>query len=75
MGAGSSKEAKETKGDVGARYSKPIPVKAEDYSKELPREKLPKDLQNIVDKEESLWDDISEGRYVPRTPEQLQAND
>ena len=63
MGAGNSKEAKKEQ-DVGGRYSQPVPVKSEDYTKELPREKLPKNLQNIVDEEDSLWDDISEGRYV-----------
>ena len=62
MGANNSKEAK--KEDGGKRYGQPVPVKNEDYSKELPREKLPKNLQNIVDKEDTLWDEISEGRYV-----------
>jgi hypothetical protein len=32
-------------------------------SEPLPREKLPKDLQKIVDKEDDLWDTIYEGQY------------
>jgi fission process protein 1 len=32
-------------------------------SKPLPREKLPKDLQKIVDKEDEWWDQIYDGQY------------
>ena len=64
MGANNSKPSKPE--DSKARYSRPVPVKDEDYSKVLPREKLPKNLQNIVDKEDSLWDEVSEGRYGAR---------
>jgi hypothetical protein len=32
-------------------------------SEPLPREKLPKDLQKIVDKEDDLWDTIYDGQY------------
>ena len=60
MGAGPSKEAKDQ--DAGTRYSKLVAVATEDYSKPLPREKLNKDLQKIVDKDDSLWDDVYEGR-------------
>ena len=62
MGGSSSKETPKT--DVGSRYTKPLPVKDEDYSKPLPREKLPEELQRIVDNEESLWDKVYEGQYV-----------
>jgi len=33
-------------------------------SKPLPREKLPKDLQKIVDKEDDVWDEIYDGQYA-----------
>jgi hypothetical protein len=32
-------------------------------SEPLPREKLPKDLQKIIDKEDDLWDTIYDGQY------------
>jgi hypothetical protein len=32
-------------------------------SEPLPREKLPKDLQKIVDKEDEWWDLVYEGQY------------
>ena len=60
MGGNNSKEAPQ-KND---RFSEPVPVKGEDYSKPLPYEKLPADLQKIVDNEESLWDSVYEGQYV-----------
>ena len=62
MGSGNSTPSKEE--ETGSRYSAPVLVKEDDYSKQLPREKLPNDLQKIVDKEDTLWDDIYEGRYV-----------
>ena len=61
MGGNNSKAADP---DAGNRYSTPVPVKDEDYSKPLPREKLPQELQKIVDNEESLWDKVYEGQYV-----------
>ena len=36
-------------------------------SQPLPREKLPKDLQSIVDKEDDVWEDIYDGRYADTT--------
>jgi hypothetical protein len=32
-------------------------------SEPLPREKLPKDLQKIVDKDDDWWDQIYDGQY------------
>jgi hypothetical protein len=36
-------------------------------SQPLPREKLPKDLQSIVDKEDDVWADIYDGQYADTT--------
>ena len=33
-------------------------------SQPVPREKLPKDLQLIVDKEDDVWEDIYAGQYA-----------
>ena len=33
------------------------------HSEPLPREKLPKDLQKIVDKDDDWWDQIYDGQY------------
>jgi hypothetical protein len=42
-------------------------------SQPLPREKLPKDLQKIVDKEDDMWDVIYDGQYeFPGLPAVLQ---
>ena len=58
MGGSSSKEA-----DRGSKYTPPKPVEKEDYSRPLPYEKLPADLQKLVDKDdESLWDSVYEGQ-------------
>lgn len=62
MGNNSSKEVVEPKKPKSTRFSEPIPVKGEDYSKPLPYEKLPKKLQEIVDDEESLWDSVYDGQ-------------
>ena len=44
-------------------------------SEPLPREKLPKDLQKIVDKEDDWWDSFYDGQYeflgVPTAPRDL----
>ena len=32
-------------------------------SEPLPREKLPEDLQKIVDKDDNLWDQVYDGQY------------
>ena len=61
MGGSSSKEAQEPDQPKNTRFSQPVPVKEEDYSKPLPYEKLPKRLQDIVDNDESLWDSVYEG--------------
>jgi hypothetical protein len=58
MGGTSSKESPQKNG----RYSDPIPVKGEDYSKPLQDKKLPKELQKIIDNEENLWDSLYEGQ-------------
>ena len=62
MGGNSSKEALKPKEAKNTRFSQPVPVEEDDYSKPLPYEKLPKKLQEIVDNEESLWDSVYEGR-------------
>jgi len=49
------------------KYIQPEPVKSADYSKELPREKLPPSLQKIVDNEESLWDNVKDGHASEST--------
>lgn len=36
-------------------------------SQPLPREKLPKDLQLIVDKEDDVWEEIYDGQYADTT--------
>jgi hypothetical protein len=33
-------------------------------SQPLPREKLPKDLQSIVDKQDDVWEEIYDGQYA-----------
>ena len=44
-------------------------------SEPLPREKLPKDLQKIVDREDDWWDSVYDGQYefpgVPAAPRDL----
>lgn len=37
-------------------------------SQPLPREKLPRDLQSIVDKQDDVWEDIYDGQYVTSRP-------
>lgn len=64
MGGNTSKEQIKQE---NSRFSQPIPVKDEDYTKPLPREKLPENLQKIVDNEESLWDTLYDGGYVKET--------
>ena len=68
MGNNSSKEAPKSAEAKNTRFSQPVPVPGEDYSKPLPYEKLPKKLQEIVDNEESLWDSVYEGQWVISLP-------
>ena len=63
MGGNTSKEAAKPNPKKNSRFSDPIPVEGEDYSKPLPYQKLPKELQQIIDNEESLWDEVYEGQY------------
>jgi hypothetical protein len=37
-------------------------------SRPLPREKLPHDLQSIVDKQDDVWEDIYDGQYALSHP-------
>jgi len=60
MGGNNSKPA----ADYGTQYSQPKPVEGENYSKPLPYKKLPKELQDLADNEETLWDSVYEGQYV-----------
>ena len=37
-------------------------------SEPLPREKLPKDLQKLADRDDDFWEQLYDGQYDPRPP-------
>lgn len=66
MGATTSKEASPPPAQQAQppQPSKEVPIQKEDYNAPLRNGKLPAELQQMVDNEESLLEMIYDGRYV-----------
>lgn len=66
MGAGNSKEQKPLHESIKSNNvsTNPAPIKGEDYSKPSNHSTLPKELQDLVDRDDSTWETIYEGQYV-----------